>query len=96
MSVLQSAAVCGETSPTLSGFPGDRTRSQRSGTRFPYTSIKMELDHEKQNVSFREIVYEYEYDWLGNVPVRTRTIGQKILNLRKFSENRIVQSHRNG
>ena len=39
----------------------DRTRSQRSGTRFPYTNMKMELDHEKQDVSLGEIVYVYEY-----------------------------------
>ena len=68
--MLQSAAVCGETSPTLSGLPGDRTRSQRSGTRFLYTNMKMELDHEKPDVSLGEIVYVYEYvneyDWLGN------------------------------
>jgi hypothetical protein len=67
------ATVCGglrRNQPYLVRLAGDRTRSQRSGTRFPYTNIKVELDHEKQNVSFREIMYEYvnvnEYDWLGN------------------------------
>jgi hypothetical protein len=50
--------------PGLPGFslPGVRTPSQRSGTRFPYTSIKMELVHEKPDVSFGEIVYEYGYE----------------------------------
>ncbi len=47
--------------PGLPGFslPGVRTRSQRSGTRFPYTSIKMEFDQEKLNVYCGEIVYVY-------------------------------------
>jgi hypothetical protein len=34
----------------LPGKPGDRTRSQQSGTRFPYTGMRMELDHKKLNV----------------------------------------------
>jgi hypothetical protein len=41
---------------------GDRARSQRSDTRFPYTTMKMELDHEKLDVYFGEIVYEYVND----------------------------------
>jgi hypothetical protein len=44
------------------GLSGDRTCSQLSSKRFPYTSMKMELDHEKLDVFCTEIVYEY-----GNV-----------------------------
>jgi hypothetical protein len=57
--VLQFAAHEKITHYPLPGSPGVRTRSQRSGTRFPYTSIKMEFDQEKLNVYCGEIVYVY-------------------------------------
>jgi hypothetical protein len=51
----QAQFVTGYPLPTARSpgirLAGVRARSQRSGTRFPYTRIRMELDH---------IVYEYE------------------------------------
>ncbi|NLB70296.1 MAG: hypothetical protein GX804_11575 [Lentisphaerae bacterium] len=40
-------------------LPKDRTRSQRSGTRFTYTRMRVKLEHKKPDVYSGEIVYVY-------------------------------------
>jgi hypothetical protein len=56
MRKLSTAHCTLSTGTALPGtsLPGDRTRTQRSGTCFPYTRMRMELDH---------IVYENENDY---------------------------------
>ena len=52
---LPRAGMCGpfRAGVALYRWTEDRTRSQRSGARFPYTRMRMELDYEKLDIQVK-------------------------------------------